>query len=334
MVTSHDVARLAGVSQSTVSRALRDASSVSESTKREVRAAAIALGYATNVVGRELATGRSNRVGLVVTDLTNQFYHHLIAPMHDELSRLGYELILISESSESAPVADLVQATGLCGVVLATTTTDSLLPARLRQSRIPFVYFNRIAHGTEADAVTVDPVAGISQLMQVATEKGHKRIGAIFGPQNTSTGISREAAVRDALYDRGITLLSRQVFHGPFDFETGRTATHQLLDQRNPPTLIFCGNDVVALGALHAAGEREIKVPQELSVVGFDNLPSSSWAFVRLATVAFDLNEMSREAIRLLDLRVKGNSDLEPQNTVFPTWYIARDTLGQAPEYA
>ena len=77
-----------------------------------------------------------------------------------------------------------------------------------------------------------------------------------------------------------------------------------------------------------------MKVPQELSVVGFDNLPSSSWAFVRLATVAFDLNEMSREAIRLLDLRVKGNSDLEPQNTVFPTWYVARNTLGQAPEYA
>ena len=157
MVTSHDVARLAGVSQPTVSRALRDDPRVSEATKKTVREAAAALGYSPNAIGRALSVGRSTRVGLVLTDLQNQFYPHVIAPMHDELSRLGYELVLITESSESSPVVEHIAANGLCGVVLATTTVDSVLPVRLKDRGVPFTYFNRTAQSVQADSATVDP---------------------------------------------------------------------------------------------------------------------------------------------------------------------------------
>lgn len=331
MVTSRDVARLAGVSQPTVSRALRDNPKVSEATKARVREAAAALGYAPNAIGRALSMGRSTRVGLVVTDLNNQFYSHVIAPMHEELDRLGYELVLVTESSEAGPVAEHITANGLCGAVLATTTVDSVLPVRLQDRRVPFVYFNRTSQSVAADSVTVDPAEGVRELVKALDDRGHRRIGAIFGPRNTSTGEERESAVRSALEDHGLSLQQRGVLHGPFDFATGYDGFRQLRALDQPPTVVLCGNDVVALGALNAAVELGVAVPDEVSIVGFDDLPTSRWALVRLSTVAYDLEEMSREAARLVVSRVEVGPE-EPVSAVsFPTTYVERATLGSAP---
>jgi LacI family transcriptional regulator len=326
MITSRDVARLAGVSQPTVSRALRDDPKVSEATKQRVREAALALGYAPNAIGRALSVGRSTRVGLVVTDLENQFYAHVIAPMHHELERLGYELVLITESSESAPVAEHVTAHGLCGVVLATTTVESVVPVRLQDRGVPFVYFNRTSQSVQADSVTVDPENGVRELLRDAIGKGHRRIGAIFGPRNTSTGEQRENAVHAVLDEHGLALAHRDVRHGPFDFRTGHEGLRALLDRADPPTLVLCGNDVVALGALNAAAELGLAVPDDVSIAGFDDLPTSSWALIRLSTVAYDLDEMSREAARLIVARVE-RPDAPRAHPVYPTRYVARATI-------
>lgn len=328
MVTSRDVARLAGVSQPTVSRALRDDPRIAESTKARVREAAEALGYSTNAIGRALSVGRSTRVGLVVTDLDNQFYSYVISPMHHELERFGYELLLITESSEHAPVVEHVAANGLCGVVLATTTLDSVLPVRLQDRGIPFVYFNRTAPGVAADAVTVDPRPGLAQLVDALVSQGHERVGAVFGPQNTSTGEEREQALRILLEEHGVSLAARHVRRGPFDFSTGHAAMHELLATSRPPTAVVCGNDVVALGALNAAAERGVGVPDDVSVLGFDDLPTSRWALIRLSTVAYDLDAMSRAAARLLVERVEGRADAPPRAEVFTTQFVARSTLG------
>lgn len=329
--TSHDVARLAGVSQPTVSRALRDDPRVSEATKAAVRAAAVTLGYSPNSIGRALSVGRSTRVGLVLTDLQNQFYQYVIAPMHDELFRLGYELVLLTESSESSPIVDHVTANGLSGVVLATTTIDSVLPVRLKDRDVPFVYFNRTAHAVAADSVTVDPSVGMRDLVDAVIGSGHRRVGAIFGPRNTSTGEAREAMTRELLEDHEVALRSRDVRHCAFTFEAGRSAALELLGQAEAPSVIFCGNDVVALGALNAAAECGIAVPDDVSIVGFDDLPSSGWALICLTTVAYDLTEMSREAARLVVSRVEGNDSGEPRNSIFGTRYVPRATLGPAP---
>ena len=199
VVTSHDVARLAGVSQPTVSRALRDSPKVSADTKQRVRRAADVLGYVPSETGRALSSGRTWRVGLLVTDLDNQFYAHVISPMHHELESLGYQLVLQTESSDSGRVAERLIANSLDGVLLATTTSTSVLPIRLRDRRIPFVYFNRTTDAVEADSATVDPRAGLTELAEEIVALGHRRIGAIFGPINTSTAEARERALRSAL---------------------------------------------------------------------------------------------------------------------------------------
>lgn len=328
MITSHDVARLAGVSQPTVSRALRDSDKVSARTKQRVREAAEALGYSPSAIGRALSTGRSTRVGLVVTDLVNEFYPYVIAPMHDELERRGYDLALITESSESGPVAEHVSAHGLCGVVLATSTLDSVLPGRLQEHGVPFAYFGRTATGLDADAVVTDPEVGVGELVRAVVECGHVRIGAIFGPADTSTGAEREQSVRRHLGLRGISLDEQDVLHGPFDFRTGYEGARSLLARSRPPTLLLCGNDVVAVGALNAAAEAGVAVPGDVSVVGFDDLPTSRWPMIRLSTVAYDIDGASREAARLLVDRVEGGSEHPVRRVVFPTRYIARATTG------
>ena len=329
-VTSHDVARLAGVSQPTVSRALRDSPKVSADTKQRVRRAADVLGYVPSETGRALSSGRTRRVGLLVTDLDNQFYAHVISPMHHELESLGYQLVLQTESSDSGQVADRLIANSLDGVLLATTTSTSVLPIRLRDRRIPFVYFNRTTDAVEADSATVDPRAGLTELAEEIVALGHRRIGAIFGPANTSTAEERERALRSALDRHSLAIPAELSVRGPFDFETGYQGTQQLLGLDKPPTVIICGNDVVALGALNAARERGLDVPGQVSVVGFDDLPQAAWALVQLTTVNYDLQAMARKSASLLVARIEEPED-PWQHEVFPSVLVRRASLAPPP---
>jgi LacI family transcriptional regulator len=326
VITSFDVARLAGVSQPTVSRALRDSDKVSEQTKARVRQAAAALGYAPNAIGRALALGHSTRIGLVVTDLHNHFYGHVIPHLHAELSRQGYELVLVTEASETAPIAEQIVANGLSGVVLTTTAVDSTLPGRLRDRSLPFVYFNRTAPSVESSSVTVDPEPGMTALVEEMVRLGHRHVGAVFGPRSTSTGESRESVLRGLLDEHDLRLRRQDVRHGPFDFDTGFQACLELLDLDEPPTVLVCANDVVALGAMNAAAQRGVGVPDYLSIVGFDDLPTSSWPLVQLTTVAYDLAEMSRAAGRLV-VELVTNPEAPFEHVVLSTSLVRRRSL-------
>ena len=331
VVTSHDVARLAGVSQPTVSRALRDSPKVSEETKQRVREAARALGYVPSETGRALSSGRTRRIGLLLTDLENQFYPHVIAPIHHELEAFGYQLVLQTETTDTATVAERLISNGLDGVLLATTTVDSVVPVRLRDRGVPFVYFNRTADAMEADSATVDPVPGMSEVAREIAELGHRRVGAIFGPRNTSTALQRETALRDALDEQGLAIAAGATHRGPFDFDTGYDGAKLLLGRAQPPTVIVCGNDVVALGALNAAKDLGITVPEEVSMVGFDDLPVAAWPLVRLSTVAFDLDAMARKAASLLVRRIQAEEPAPYEHAVFTSRLVRRQTLAAAP---
>lgn len=327
-VTSRDVARLAGVSQPTVSRALRDDPRVSEETKKRVRDAAVLLGYVPSEAGRALSSGRTRRIGLLVTDLENQFYAHIIAPLHRELEACGYQLVLHTETADES-VAERLIANGLDGVILATTTVESVVPLRLRDRGLPFVYFNRTAALVDADATIVAPAAGFEVAVDRALALGHRRIGAVLGPQNTSTGRSRELALRSALTARGISLDPEAVRHGPFDTEAGDAATAELLGLAEAPSLIFCGNDVMAYGALNAARRAGASVPDDVSIVGFDDLPPASWPLIELSTIAYDYVQMAREAARLMVQRIE-DQPTEFAHVEFATTFIERRTLGSA----
>jgi LacI family transcriptional regulator len=215
-------------------------------------------------------------------------------------------------------------------VLLATTTVDSLLPVRLRDRRVPFVYFNRTAESVEADSAEVDAESGLSQLAGRILELGHRRVAAIFGPRNTSTAEQREFALRDALALGGVGISAALSYRGPFDFETGHAGARHLLQRDDPPSVLVCGNDVVAYGALNAARELELRVPADVSIVGFDDLPAARWPLLQLTTVAFDLDAMARRAASLLVDRIEG-PDAPFRHERFPSRLVERGTLGAVP---
>jgi len=327
VVTSRDVARLAGVSQPTVSRALRDDARVSEDTKKRVREAAQLLGYVPSEAGRALSSGRTRRIGLLVTDLDNQFYSHIIAPVHRELEELGYQLMLHTETADNETVAERLAANGLDGVLLATSTVDSVAPVRLRDRGMPFVYFNRIGSVVGADATVVDPVDGYQQAVDRIAELGHTRIGAVLGPSNTSTAQVREAALRKALAARGLQLDDARVRRAPYGAPEGEAAAAELLTAPEPPTVLFCGNDVVAYGALNAARRAGLSVPGDVSVIGFDDLPEASWPIIDLATIGYDITGMARAAADLIVRRIE-QPDAEQSELSFSSAFVERSTVG------
>lgn len=330
MVTSRDVARLAGVSQPTVSRALRDDSRVSGETKRRVREAAQLLGYVPSEAGRALSSGRTRRIGLLVTDLDNQFYSHIIAPVHRELERLGYQLMLHTETADNETVAERLIANGLDGVLLATSTVDSVAPLRLRDRGMPFVYFNRVGTLVGADAAVVDPQKGYREAVDHVVRLGHSRIGAVLGPANTSTAQGREAALRAALAANGLILTEANMRRAPYSAADGEAAAAELFDLAERPTALFCGNDVVAYGALNAARRAGLRVPDDVSVIGFDDLPEASWPIVDLATIGYDITGMARAAADLIVRRIE-HPDAERTESRFDSSFVERSTVGPPP---
>ncbi len=328
-VTSRDVARLAGVSQPTVSRALRDDPRVSNATKKQVREAAKLLGYVPSEAGRSLSSGRTRRIGMLVTDLDNQFYWQIIAPVHRALEKRGYRLMLHTDTGASEEVAARVSADGLDGVILTTTTLHSADPVRLRDRGIPFVYFNRTSTVIDADATIVDAQPGFAAAVERVRDLGHRRIGAILGPENTSTGLDREAALRRELDARQLALDDRWVRRGAFDSDVGQRAMAELLELDERPSVVFCGNDLVAYGALNAARERGVSVPEEISVIGFDNLPGAAWAIIDLSTVAYDFVEMASRAAELIVRRIE-QPDAEIEKVEFATSFVDRRTIAAA----
>jgi LacI family transcriptional regulator len=329
VVTSRDVARLAGVSQPTVSRALRDDARVSEATKLRVREAAQLLGYVPSEAGRALSSGRTRRIGLLLTDLDNQFYSHIIAPVHRELEALGYQLMLHTESADNDTIVERLLANGLDGVILATTTVESVAPLRLKDRGLPFVYFNRTGSFVEADATVVDPVPGYREAVRRAVEVGHARVGAVLGPSNTSTAQSRETALREALAASGVALDEADVRRVPFGAAEGEAAAAEILADADHPTLLFCGNDVVAYGALNAAHRAGLRVPEDLSIVGFDDLPEAAWPIIDLATIGYDIAGMARTAADLIVRRIE-DPTAALENTRFESVFVPRRTLAAA----
>jgi LacI family transcriptional regulator len=325
-ITSHDVARLAGVSQPTVSRALRDQWGVSASTRRKVREAARTLGYVPIQAGRTLSTQTSGRIGIVSAELSNPFYPAIIEPVHDELARLGYRTILVTDRGHEPVELEPIIDGSLDGVILTTTELDSQLPYELRRRGVPFVLLNRDTRQPEYDACVVNNTVGVWDLAKLLLGLGHQRIGAIFGPDTASTGLERRTGFAQALGRLGASLPNSLTFSGPFSSTTGSQGFQYLWNAK--PTAIFCANDVIALGALSEAAALGVRIPEDVTLVGFDNIPMSSWNIFGLTTVGVSLEEMAMTAVGLLTRRMDDTERAVQRVTMQPVLTL-RSTHGR-----
>lgn len=328
-VTSFDVAALAGVSQPTVSRALRNLPGVSTDTRRRVMAAASKLSYVASDSGRILSTQRTQRVAVVSAELTNPYYPELVEPMRERLHDRGYRMAIVASTGDDALDVEVLADGSYDGVILTTTTRRSRLPRDLTERGIPHVLANRVLDEPEAHSCAVDNEAGAALVCDLLHELGHSAVASIQGPVDTSTAREREIAMQHGMRRLGIPVKRSLSLRAAFTHESAMQAATALLTSGSRPTAIVCGNDVQALGALSAARVLGIGVPEELTVIGFDDIAISAWPHVGLTTVRCDLDSLASGAVDLLLQQI----DHPGQDAIvrrFPVRLVLRSTHGPA----
>lgn len=326
-MTSFDVARLAGVSQPTVSRILRNLPGASPATRARVLIAAAELSYIPSESGRALSTRRSRRVAVVAEELTNPYYPELVEPIRRSLRSHDLRAVLISDAEPGGVGVEILADGSYDGVILTTTLRSSSLPRDLTERGIPHVLVNRVLDVAESPSCAVDNVGGATAISELVADLGHERVGSIQGPAVTSTGRERACAVSRELRSRGIPLRRNMIRRTAFSHDGGRAAAIDLLTQSSRPTAIVCGNDVIALGTLSAARELRIAVPEELTVAGFDDIPMAGWPLVNLTTVHCELERLATTAVELLLAEV-GGPQRPAQLHLLPVSLVLRGTHG------
>ncbi len=330
-VTSKDVAKEVGVSQPTVSRALAGDRAISRETRERVFAAAERLNYSSKHPSRSRVPThrRTGVIGVVVAALTNSYYTILLDRLHQELASAGYSMVLMIDQYENSADLSKLQLLldkTLDGILFTTATVDSAAIRILQQQAVPLVLAVRSVPIQEIDVVESDNEMGGREAILHLLELGHRRIGFILGPNNTSTSLQRFQGASAALAENGLRPDPKLCVWGPYSHEAGYSGVLRLWNTDQQPTAIVCGNDVIALGVLDAARKHNIEVPAKLSVVGFDDIPAAGWSAIQLTTIRVGIGELALLAARRMLERIQSRNDPPGRRDVLPTSLIRRGT--------
>ena len=304
-VTSIEVAKRAGVSQSTVSRVFSENSpNVSKKARQRVLNAAQELGYQPNIIARMMSTRQTNIVGIVMATITSPFYPYVLENFLEELQAIGRQVLLFTASASQSvddilPLALQYQVDAL---IITSATLSSEMAAKSIQSGTPVILFNRSVNNPIVNAVCADNIAGGRLAADVLLDTGHEKLAFIAGIQNTSTSQDREYGFTKRLEERGYTGWQR--IQGLYTYNSGYQATEQLLTRKLLPDAIFCANDIMALGAIDAIHTAGLVVGQDVSVIGFDNIPMANWGAYQLTTISQEVNRMIQETIDLMHEKI------------------------------
>ncbi len=312
-VTSAEVARLAGVSQSAVSRVFTPGASASAKTIEKVRKAAEQLGYRPNVLARAMVSGKSGIIGLVVAYLNNQFYPEALEKLSNALQERGYHVLVFMASQSAGNIDKVVEEIldfQVDGIIAASVALSSDLSDRCRAAGIPMVLFNRVQDDAAMSAVTSDNVAGGRKAAEFLLAGGHRKIGYIAGWEGASTQRDRETGFTEALRAAGVELHARE--NGNFVIEQAKDATRRMF-ANDPPEAVFVANDHMAMAVMDTLRfELGLNVPDDVSVVGYDDVAVAAWPTYDLTTVRQPANRMVAETVDILLSKIE-NSDLGPR---------------------
>ncbi|WP_199707231.1 LacI family DNA-binding transcriptional regulator [Teichococcus wenyumeiae] len=298
-VTATDVARLAGTSQSAVSRVFTPGASVSPETREKVTAAAAQLGYRPNAIARSLITRRSRIVAVAMAYLNNQFYPDVLEALSDRLQAQGYQILLFTADRHAAadPVLEQVMRYQVDAIVLASTSLSSAFARECRQAGVPVVMFNRTTDDPDLLSVTGDNEQGGHAIARFLAAGGHRRPAFIAGLEASSTNRDRELGFTRGLAEAGQAAPLRAVGH--YSYEGAVEATRQLLRRDDRPDAIFCANDHMAIACMDVARhEFGLAVPEDLSVIGFDDVGPARWP-------SYDLTSYSQPLLPMVDATVE-----------------------------
>ena len=312
-VTSLEVARLAGVSQSAVSRVFTPGASASKKTVEKVRKAAKELGYRPNVLARAVVSGKSRIIGLVVAYLNNQFYPEALEKLTNTLQERGYHVLIFMASHQAGNIDNVVEEIldfQVDGIIAASVALSSDLSDRCRTAGVPMVLFNRAQDDTAMSSVTSDNVAGGRKAAEFLLAGGHQKIGYIAGWEGASTQRDREAGFVAALKEAGVTLHAREI--GNFVAEEARQATLKMFNS-DAPDAVFVANDHMAISVMDTLRfELGLNVPGDVSVIGYDDVAVASWPAYNLTTIRQPANRMVAETVDILLSKIE-DPDVSPR---------------------
>lgn len=303
MATIKDVAARAGISYTTVSHVVNGTRPVSEQVRRKVEAAIAELGYVPSGVARSLRARATGTLGLLVPNASNPYFAELARGIEDHAERNGYSVILCNSDDDidkQLRYLRVLLERRIDGLIVATVASDAAFAQALANLQVPLVLVDRSLEGVNADQLRVDHEQGAYLATRHLLELGHRRIVCIGGPASTQVAQLRAAGYQRALDEAGVA--AQAVVDCPFTSPAGHAAAQMLLAAEPRPTAIFAGNDMIALGVLRAAAERGLQVPQQLSVVGFDDIEVSRYLHPALTTVGQCIGALGEQvAARLLE---------------------------------
>jgi DNA-binding LacI/PurR family transcriptional regulator len=336
--TSHDVARLASVSRTTVSYVLNNSDSgiaISEATRQRVLDAARDLGYHPNAAARSLRRQRAGVVGLVTYDTSNRmgsnaFMWLVMDGVLSELGPTGVRLIVEAASDDRPdPCVSLVREGHVDGLIVTGARPENTELRVLHAEGTPIVLWGRLS-GSDLPYVDIDNVAAARTAVEHLLDLGHTRVGCITNapPVTDTAAADRLEGFRSALESRGLSFEESQVRSGHFDERSGLTAMTSLLERPDRPTAVFVASDEVALGALKAAKIAGVRVPDDLAIVGFDDLSIATFVEPALTTVRVPAGEIGSVAARALLAAISTSTPLREPAQVLTTELIVRDSSG------
>ena len=337
---SYEVAKLAGVHRSTVSRALNPSTAhlVNAQTRRRVQAAVEQLSYRTDAIAQSLRTRRSLTIGFLIPDITNPIFARIVRGSDDTLHRHGYGTLVgygDDQPSRAEEELERLEQRGVDGFIVATAQRSDPALERLADREVPLVLVNRRTDDARLAAVTVDDQPGTEAAVRHVAELGHVRVACIAAPQSTSTGLARLTHFRQAMDHVGLAIEERHLVEaGALTREVTRRLVLDLLDLPEPPTAIVAANDIMAIGCLEALRVRGLRCPEDVSIVGFNDMPYADWLAPALTTVRWDHYEMGATAARILLAKLGVISAVRDDHVLMPSQLVVRESTGPAPDRA
>jgi LacI family transcriptional regulator len=330
MVTIRDVARAARVSVATVSRVQNNSNAVTEATRRRVRSVAVRLGYAPHAAARSLSTSKTSSIGVLLPDLYGEFYAELIRGIDQTAQRHGYHLLVASSHNDKATIEAALQAMRgrVDGLIVMAPAPGAYAPVRDLPERFPVVLLACNARGRAFDSIVMANRQGAYQMVRHLVGLGHRLIALIAGPPRNFDAAERLRGYRTALEDSGIVGSRGWEVVGDFTQASGFEACRTLLDQQPRATAIFAANDAMAIGALSALREAGVRVPEDVAVAGFDDVPMARYMHPPLSTVRVDIRTLGERATsRLLDAVGNGRKHHNRRETL-PVTLVIRESCG------
>ncbi len=337
MANIKDVAKRANVSITTVSHIINKTRYVSDELTERVNKAMEELDYHPNSLARGLRSGKTKTIGLVIPDISNQFFAEISRKIEDRGFENGYSVILCNTNDDpqkEKTYIDVLLAKKVEGIIFISTIVESNNLDRVMEFNIPIVVVDRIIKDIKSDTVLVDNSKGGYAAAKYLIELGHRRIGCIEGPSLITPSAQRAEGYKLALQEEGIKIDPDLFVTGDFRYESGNKAMRELLALPNPPTAVFACNDMMALGAIQAINDNGMNIPDDISVIGFDNIPFSETVYPTLTTMAQPIYEIANLIVDLLINRIKlqqqrirtSEQELEYKHVVFETKLIERDS--------